>query len=98
MVYEEYDKMLTDILSNPDTALANIGAFKDALKEDLTSLESAKVANGDLEKRVRDLQDTNMKLYLSQGGAPIEEEEPEPVTGEAVIDELMGQLFAEPTE
>ena len=78
MKFEEYDAMLTDLLSNPDTALTKVDALKDALKTDLTSLESLTTEKGDLETRIRDLQDTNMKLYLSQGGfAPEKEEQSE---------------------
>lgn len=79
MKYEEYETMLNDLVSNPDTMLTKIDAFKDAIKTDLTSLESLTNEKNDLDKRVRDLQDTNMKLYLSMGGAstPVEEESEE---------------------
>ena len=75
MKYEEYESLINDLVSNPDTMLQKVDAFKETLKTDLTSLESLTVEKGDLENRIRDLQDTNMKLYLSIGGAAAPEEE-----------------------
>lgn len=91
MKYEEYENRITEVLKNPDTALVEIKGVFEELKKDLTTLETLTVANADYEKRVKDLQDTNMKLFLSQGTKIDDSADPEeePREGEAVIDEFL---------
>lgn len=64
MTYEEYDVKIKDVLSNPDTAQANILGVMDALKGDLENAASLVAENEKLKDRIRDLQDTNAKLFL----------------------------------
>ena len=99
MTYEEYSKNINEVLSNPDTALANITPVLEEIKKDTEALTSAMSENESLKERIRDLQDTNMKLYLAQTGTPDEEpEEQEPATGAAVIDEFLSEVFGEEEE
>lgn len=96
MTYEEYEKRINGALANPDTAPTEIVNILSDLKTDLTAKDTLETEKTELETRVRDLQDTNMKLYLSVTGTSDEdEEEDEPAEGTDVVDELMEKLFKE---
>lgn len=95
MTYEEYEKSINGVLSNPDTALANIPTVLDEIKKDLTNLETVTTENASLQQRIKDLQETNMKLYLSMTGSEPDADEDEPATGLGVIDEFLSDVFKE---
>ncbi len=99
MTYEEYEKRINGALANPDTAPTEFVNILSDLKTDLTAKDTLETEKTELETRVRDLQDTNMKLYLSVTGTSDEdEEEDEPSEGTDVVDELMDKLFKESEE
>lgn len=99
MTYGEYEKRINDALANVDTAPTEFVNILSDLKTDLTAKDVLETEKTELETRVRDLQDTNMKLYLSvTGNSDEEEEEDEPAEGTAVVDELMDKLFKESEE
>ena len=96
MTYEEYEKRINGALANADTAPTEFVNILSDLKTDLTAKDTLEKEKTELETRVRDLQDTNMKLYLSVTGTSDEdEEEDEPAEGTDVVDELMEKLFKE---
>lgn len=68
MTYDEYKTGFDKILASPDTAMVEIAPLLDSLKTDLETLESVQGEVEALNGRIRDLQDTNIKLFLSQGG------------------------------
>lgn len=84
MTYEEVKEGLTELLKNPDTALAGAQDFLDKIKPDYDSIETLTKQAEDNDKKIRDLQDTNMKLFLNQTTEakqePDEEEEVTPVS------------------
>ena len=99
MTYEEYEKRINGALANADTAPTEFVNILSDLKTDLAAKEALETEKTELETRVRDLQDTNMKLYLSvTGNSDEDEEEDEPAEGTAVVDELMDKLFKESEE
>lgn len=99
MTYEEYEKRINGALANADTAPTEFVNILSELKTDLTAKDALETEKTELETRVRDLQDTNMKLYLSvTGNSDEDEEEDEPAEGTAVVDELMYKLFKESEE
>lgn len=99
MTYEEYETRINGALANPDTAPTEFVNILSDLKTDLTAKDTLETEKTELETRVRDLQDTNMKLYLSvTGKSDGDEEEDEPAEGTAVVDELMDKLFKESEE
>lgn len=96
MTYEQYEQRINSALANADTAPTEFVSILSELKTDLTAKDTLETEKTELETRVRDLQDTNMKLYLSvTGNSTEEEEEDEPAEGTAVVDELMDALFKE---
>lgn len=99
MTYEEYEKRINGALANADTAPTEFVNILSELKTDLTAKGALETEKTELETRVRDLQDTNMKLYLSVTGTSDEdEEEEEPAEGTDVVAELMDKLFKESEE
>ena len=101
MTYEEYETRINSALANADTAPTEFVNILSELRTDLTAKDTLETEKTELETRVRDLQDTNMKLYLSVTGSSDEdedEEEDEAAEGTAVVDELMHEIFKESEE
>ena len=67
MKFDEYKVAIDGLLLKPDTALAEIGGVYEKLKADLTTLDSLTTENIGLKEKIKELQDTNIKLYMSQG-------------------------------
>lgn len=90
MKYEEYEALINDGLKNPDKAPAVFKQVLESLKADTTTLgtQSEKIIAQDA--RIRDLQDTNMKLFLSQTSQKMEEKEEK--TAEEEIDDFFNSL------
>ena len=96
MTYEQYEERINNALANTDTAPTEFVSILSELKTDLTAKDTLETEKTELETRVRDLQDTNMKLYLSvTGNSDEEDDDDEPAEGTAVVDELMDALFKE---
>lgn len=100
MTYEQYEQRINNALANADTAPTEFVNILSELRTDLTAKDTLETEKAELETRVRDLQDTNMKLYLSVTGTSSEgdDEDDEPAEGTAVVDELMDALFKESEE
>lgn len=99
MTFEEFKTKITTIVSNPDTAQANIGELIDEVKEDYEALSSTSAALEKAETRIRDLQDTNQKLFLKQTGqaSPDEEDEKKDIE-EMSFDEYLAECLKENEE
>lgn len=94
MKYDEYKAGFDKVLANPDTALTEVTPLLDALKTDLDTFESVQGEVEALNARIRDLQDTNMKLFLSQGGKSIDDAE-EIDDDEKAVEEFFNNLGEE---
>lgn len=77
MTYDEFKTRFTSIIGNPDTAQAESVGFLSDVEKDYTTLTSMTKKSDDDDKRIRELQDTNQKLFLSVTGSPEEEKEEE---------------------
>lgn len=77
MKYEDYETRLNSVVSNPDTAPVTIQEVLAEIKTDLTSLESANTGIAERDERIKSLQDTNIKLFMSQTGEGEAEADPE---------------------
>lgn len=88
MKYEDYEAKVTALISNPDTAAVAAQEILSEIKSDTENIASLEAGIAERDARIRDLQDTNMKLFLSQS-AP-EETEPEEKSADEILDELFG--------
>lgn len=96
MTVDEYKDKINGLVSNPDTAATEALSLIDEITKDLGELGAAKTSVSELQAKVADLQDTNMKLYMNiAGGSSDDDQEDEPAEGPAVIDEFMDMLFKE---
>lgn len=75
MKYAEYESMINKMISEPETAPVGAQALLEQLKIDTDAMESAQAAIADRDEKIRALQDTNIKLFMSQTGTV--EEAPE---------------------
>lgn len=89
MKYEDYEKILNGIVTNPDTAPTAIQSVLAEIKTDTEALQSATVTIADQDKRIKDLQDTNIKLFMSQTGTVEDDPEPKVKTFDELVDEKM---------
>ena len=75
MTFDEAKAQLTDLISNPDTAQEKALSFLGELEKDYTTLKSMSEKSETDDKRIRELQDTNQRLFLSVTGQPKEDSE-----------------------
>ena len=96
MTLDEYKEKINGIISNPDTAPATAAEVLKEIEIDLGAKDASDTKVSELETKVADLQDTNMKLYLNVTGAEdtVEADE-EPATGLGVIDEFIDKMLKE---
>lgn len=88
MKYEDYEGIAQTL--TVENAPQVVKAMLDAVKEDLGERDALQAAQAEQEAKIKDLQDTNIKLFLSQTGkADMGEEE------EKTPDEVLDELFKE---
>lgn len=91
MTKEEYKAFIDNMVKEPDKITVNAKILLDEISKDTEQVESLKTANVEYEKRVRDLQDTNIKLFLAQtGGDSTAPEEEKPIDPHELAREIMG--------
>lgn len=95
MTYDEFKTKLTKIVSDADTALANLPGFLDEVKADYETLSSSVSKVTEQEGRIRDLQDTNMKLFLAQTGQPVETPDEPERTGQDAVDDFVNMMMTD---
>lgn len=96
MKIEDFKSRFNSIVSNPDTGIADASDFLTEVEADYTNATNLAEKVEELEARVKDLQETNIKLYLAQTGASEEEnDEPDETDGEAYIDNFFENLMKE---
>lgn len=82
MTYDEVKSRVSGLVSDPDTASESAVALLSDLEKDYTTMDSMTKQHETDEERIRNLQDTNQRLFLSVTGVPEEEpEEKEPEPG-----------------
>lgn len=82
MTFEEVKTKITGLISEPDKAAENAVTLLKDLETDYTSMASMAEKSKTDEARIRELQDTNQRLFLSVTGQPQDEpDEPEKEPG-----------------
>lgn len=92
MTKQELKEQLAKIVSNPDTMLADMGKLAEAIEADYDILESMRNQVDQYEVRIRNLQDTNAKLFLAQTGMVEDKEEEPELEGQDAIDAFFDEL------
>lgn len=95
MTFDEVKKLLTDIVSHPDTALVELPGFLEKLKADYETRATATQKVAEQEERIKTLQDTNMRLFLMQTGQATEKPEEPELQGHEAVDAFVNELMSE---
>ena len=90
MTYDEYSKLAGTVTA--DNAPAVLKTMLESIKTDLTDLETARAGIAEKENRIKNLQDTNMKLFLSITGSSESEKEEEEKTPEDYRADLVKEI------
>lgn len=92
--FNEIKAAILEAMKNPDTMEISMGDVLKTLEADYTSYATFIDKYESAEKRIRDLQDTNHKLFLAQTQTPdgAGKEDPELPTGPAVAQELIDKV------
>lgn len=73
MTKSEYTDLINKLVSKPDEAPTLANDLVSNITADLDTLEALKNKSDDQDKKIRDLQDTNIKLFLAQTNKPDEQ-------------------------
>lgn len=76
MDYNTYESKLTSIVTNPESSPIVVQEILDDLKTDAATVESMAAELSAKDAKIRELQDTNAKLFLQVTGQSSDEEEP----------------------
>lgn len=91
MTKEEYTTLINNIVKNPDQSAVTAKDLLKGIEEDLAQIDTLKQANTDYEKKVRNLQDVNMQLFLAQTNQAPKQEEEKEVTLEDFASKLVSK-------
>lgn len=87
MKLDDYKNLFKDA-ADKDKAPEALSKLLKAVTDDVTALENLTTAHADDEKKIRELQDTNMRLFLAQTGEPQKEEEEEEITPQSIAEKM----------
>ena len=93
MTFDEFKSGVTALISNPDTALAELPAFLEKVKEDYETRDTSVTKVTEQEDRIRTLQDTNMRLFLAQTGQAAEKPEEPELQGDDAVDAFVKDIM-----
>lgn len=68
MKYEDYEAKLTGVVTNPESAPVAVQEILAELKSDAATMESMAAEISSKDAKIRELQDTNTRLFLQQTG------------------------------
>lgn len=99
MKIEEFEEKFNNIIKNPDSGISDAPEFLEQVRADYETSRNLGEKVSELEGRVKDLQEANIKLYLATTGE-IEEEEDDLTEddGEEYIDAVFNKLVEEESE
>jgi len=90
MKYEEYEAMAQGLTA--ENAPAVLQSIMAGVKDDLDERDALIEQRDSMESKIKDLQDTNIKLFLSQTGAQTEEQTEEEKVEDMNFDEYINYL------
>ena len=96
MKIEDFESRFNNIIQNPDTGLADAPEFLSEVRGDYESANALADKVKELETRVKDLQESNIKLYLAQtGSAPEETDAVDENDGDEYVNSVFENLVKE---
>lgn len=96
MKFEDFKTRFNEIIGDPDKGIASAPDFLSEVEADYATAVATADKVAELEQRVKDLQETNIKLYLAQTGAPdTESDELDETDGEDYIDSVFNRILNE---
>lgn len=96
MTSEEFKTKITEIASKPDTMQAELPKFIEEVEKDYASFTSAVEKITAQDEKIRNLQDTNTRLFLMQTGASTpEKEEEEELQGTEAVDAFVAEIMSD---
>lgn len=93
MNYTDYEKLIQDAVKNPEEAPLKLKDVLEGLKKDFETVEAQTNLVKEQEKKIRDLQDTNMKLFIGQTGAKDVSEDDDDLEGAEAVDAFINKLM-----
>ena len=78
MKIDDYKNLVTEIVTKPDEAAEKGQQILEMLQNDSDSFESLETKVKEQDEKIRSLQDTNTKLFLSRTGQKKDDDDDEP--------------------
>jgi C4-type Zn-finger protein len=88
---EEAKEYINRLATNPDTEMANVAGFLDQLCEVYDTIDSLTQSDTDNKAKIRELQDTNIKLFIGQTQRTQVDDVPQEKSIEDLAKELVGR-------
>lgn len=77
MTHEELTNAISELVTKPESAAANAATIIKEVDALYTNADSLTAQAEENEKKIRELQDANIKLFLAQTGKPIDNHDDE---------------------
>ena len=88
MKTEDYKILITEMVSHPDNAAETATRLMDMVKEDSEIFENLTNKVSSQDQKIRDLQDTNTKLFLSVTGQSDDDDDEEKLFDNLSLDDF----------
>ena len=92
---EKYLNLINQSIKDPEKSPSLMKDLIDIIEEDSKEYENLTKIKEDNQKKIRELQDINMKLFLSQTNQKKEEQEEKEHTQEEIIKNFIDELKGE---
>ena len=92
---EKYLNLINQSIKEPEKSPSLMKDLIDIIEEDSKEYENLTKIKEDNQKKIRELQDVNMKLFLSQTNKQVEESEEKEETQEEIIMNFIKELKGE---
>lgn len=89
MVKNDYLELINKSIKSPEEAPSIMKELISIVEKDFNEYESLKSSIEDSNNKIRSLQDTNMKLFLSQTSQKEEEQEDKEMTPDEVVNDFI---------
>lgn len=85
---EDAKTWVTEFAKAPDQGIESANAFLEQIAEVFDTVGALTAGINDRDKKIRELQDTNIRMFLSQTGQREEQEDEKPLTLEELASKM----------